>query len=163
MKSSTTIKIAGIITILLAGGIAWGQNAAKQPYQQSLEQAPTTSAPHETLNPGVAVNADDDSDDDGVSTVTTVPTKAPAPVPAPGAKTYTMADVAKHNSGTSCWTAINGGVYDVTSWINQHPGGAQAILSLCGIDGSAAFNGQHGGQARPESELATFKIGTLVK
>lgn len=78
-----------------------------------------------------------------------------------GSATYTMANVAHHNSGSSCWTAINGGVYDVTSWINQHPGGPGAILSLCGTDGSTAFNGQHGGQRRPEQELASFKIGIL--
>ena len=76
---------------------------------------------------------------------------------------YTMAQVATHNSATSCWTTINGNVYDVTTWINQHPGGKQAILSLCGVDGTAAFNGQHGGQSRPESELAAFKIGTLAQ
>jgi cytochrome b involved in lipid metabolism len=77
--------------------------------------------------------------------------------------TYTLAQVALHNSASSCWTAINGGVYDVTTWINQHPGGPEAILSLCGTDGSAAFNGQHGGQARPAAELASFKIGTLIQ
>jgi cytochrome b involved in lipid metabolism len=77
--------------------------------------------------------------------------------------TYTLAEVAEHNSGTSCWTAINGGVYDVTTWINQHPGGPEHILALCGTDGSAAFNGQHGGEARPAAELATFKIGMLAQ
>jgi cytochrome b involved in lipid metabolism len=77
--------------------------------------------------------------------------------------TYTLAQVAMHNKASSCWTAINGSVYDVTTWINQHPGGPGPILSLCGTDGSAAFNGQHGGQARPAAELATFKIGTLVQ
>ncbi len=87
-----------------------------------------------------------------------------APQDAPSAdKTYTMADVAQHKDRSSCWTTINGGVYDVTSWISMHPGGEQAILGLCGNDGSDAFNGQHGGQRRPEAELATFKIGTLVK
>jgi cytochrome b involved in lipid metabolism len=60
-----------------------------------------------------------------------------------------MAEVATHNTAQNCWTAIDGNVYNVTSWINQHPGGAQAIISLCGIDGSNAFNGQHGGQKRP--------------
>ncbi len=79
------------------------------------------------------------------------------------ANTFTLADVAQHTNAQSCWTAINGGVYDVTAWIKKHPGGQQAILSLCGKDGSAFFNGQHGGQRRPASELATFKIGTLVK
>jgi cytochrome b involved in lipid metabolism len=82
--------------------------------------------------------------------------------PTPSASTiYTMADVQKHNSGASCWTAIDGNVYDVTSWITQHPGGEAPILSLCGIDGSAAFNNQHGGQGRPAAELASFIIGTL--
>lgn len=77
------------------------------------------------------------------------------------AGSYTMADVAAHNTQQSCWTAINGSVYNVTSWISQHPGGRQAIISLCGKDGSSAFDGQHGGQARPEAELASFKIGVL--
>ena len=74
---------------------------------------------------------------------------------------YTLAEVATHNSGASCWTAINGEVYDVTPFIDQHPGGSGAILSLCGIDGSEAFNNQHGGQRRPANELAGFKIGAL--
>jgi cytochrome b involved in lipid metabolism len=73
----------------------------------------------------------------------------------------TMADVKTHNNASSCWTAINGNVYDVTKWINLHPGGAARILALCGTDGTAAFTGQHSGQARPEAELATFKIGAL--
>lgn len=77
-------------------------------------------------------------------------------------QTYTIAQVATHNNNSSCWSAINGGVYDLTSWISRHPGGEQAILSLCGTDGSAAFNEEHGGQRRPTSELASFKIGTLI-
>ena len=76
---------------------------------------------------------------------------------------YTLADVAQHKDGTSCWTAINGGVYDLTQWIPQHPGGQRAILGLCGKDGSAAFNDQHGGMQEQVQVLATFKIGTLVQ
>jgi cytochrome b involved in lipid metabolism len=76
---------------------------------------------------------------------------------------FTAAQVAAHASVASCYSSINGAVYDLTSWISQHPGGSAAIKGLCGKDGSAAFNGQHGGQGRPESELAGFKIGTLVK
>jgi Cytochrome b involved in lipid metabolism len=74
---------------------------------------------------------------------------------------YSLADVAKHADANSCWSAVNGKVYDLTKWINQHPGGPQRILAMCGKDASDAFNGQHGGQARPAKELAGFEIGTL--
>ena len=83
--------------------------------------------------------------------------------PTSTAQTYTLADVTKHATQADCWTTVNGSVYNVTSWIAKHPGGAQAIIGLCGIDGSDAFNGQHGGQRRPANELASFKIGTLAQ
>ncbi|MDB5259332.1 MAG: uncharacterized protein JWO73_540 [Candidatus Taylorbacteria bacterium] len=78
-------------------------------------------------------------------------------------KTYTLADVAKHKSQTDCWTAVRGSVYNLSPFVNQHPGGVANIMKICGIDGTAAFEGQHGGQPRPENELASLKIGTLVK
>ena len=76
-------------------------------------------------------------------------------------KSYAMADVSQHKSSASCWSAIDGNVYDLTKWINQHPGGSGVIKAICGKDGSAAFNGQHAGQNRPANELARFKIGAL--
>ena len=95
------------------------------------------------------------------TSATALPASPPVkPAQAPG--TYTLAQVAAHASTSSCYTAINGAVYDVTPFIREHPGGAGAIRSLCGIDGSDEFNGQHGGQRRPASELVSFKIGTLI-
>ena len=78
-----------------------------------------------------------------------------------GAASFTMAQIATHNSAASCYSAINGSVYDLTSFISQHPGGQSAIKSLCGVDGTAAYNGQHGGAGRPASELASLKIGVV--
>lgn len=74
---------------------------------------------------------------------------------------YTLAQVATHHDAASCWTVIDEKVYDLTSWIARHPGGEGAILSICGTNGSSAFNDQHGGQGRPAQLLASFKIGTL--
>lgn len=79
----------------------------------------------------------------------------------PAASGYTMAEVQKHNSATSCWSDINGSVYDLTDWVDNHPGGKAAILMICGKDGSPLFNAQHGGSNRVASVLAKFKIGTL--
>ncbi len=80
----------------------------------------------------------------------------------PATDVYTMADVEAHGTQKSCWTTIGGKVYDLTSWIDQHPGGALAIISLCGKDGTESFQRQHGGQANPEAELKTLLIGQLV-
>lgn len=72
-----------------------------------------------------------------------------------------MTEISTHNSAASCWSTINAVVYDLTGWIRSHPGGEGAILSICGGDGSAAFNGQHGGQGSAQNVLDGFKIGTL--
>ena len=100
---------------------------------------------------------DDDDDDDKPRTPPVVVT----PPSGTTATAYTLAEVKLHNSSASCWSVVNNVVYDVTSWISAHPGGASAIKGMCGVDASGAFNGQHGGQARPVSELASFKIGVL--
>lgn len=77
------------------------------------------------------------------------------------AGTYTMTDVQMHNREGSCWSVIKDNVYDLTSWISRHPGGPEAILGLCGTDGTAAYTNQHGDQGRPASMLALLKIGSL--
>lgn len=81
--------------------------------------------------------------------------------PSKVSKIYSSSEVAKHRTAQSCWTIINSGVYDLTSWINQHPGGPAVIKAICGKNGTSAFNGQHLGQQRPENILASYKIGKL--
>lgn len=76
-------------------------------------------------------------------------------------KTYSFEEVQIHNSKQSCWSAIRGKVYDLTSWISNHPGGEKAILSICGKDGTEAFVNQHGGKDKPEKTLSQFEIGEL--
>ncbi len=76
---------------------------------------------------------------------------------------YTLNEVSAHVTANDCWSAINGGVYDLTSWIARHPGGARAITGLCGTDGSEAFNGQHAGGASQAAILTELKIGTLAQ
>lgn len=106
--------------------------------------------------------------EDSASTIPENTNKVVANVPVDNTDTvatkiYTLADVSKHNNPSDCWTTVNGKVYEVTKWIKEHPGGAKEIISMCGIDGSAGYNGQHGGQKRPANELAAFLIGDLIK
>ena len=81
----------------------------------------------------------------------------------PAAAGYTLEKVKANASATSCWSVIKGNVYDLTKWIGSHPGGESAILSLCGVDGSAAFASQHEGKSKPESRLSGYLLGPLVK
>ena len=94
------------------------------------------------------------------------PTPTPSPTPEPEMTTqtgYTMAKVKENNSASSCWSVINGNVYNLTQWINSHPGGPSVIRGLCGVDGTSSFNGKHRGQGNPTSTLASYLLGPLAK
>jgi cytochrome b involved in lipid metabolism len=75
---------------------------------------------------------------------------------------FSMEVVEKHNSKESCFTVINGNVYDLTKWIDKHPGGSENILGICGKDGTMAFQNQHGGEKKTERKLNEFYIGKLA-
>jgi hypothetical protein len=97
--------------------------------------------------------------------VSAKPTPAASASPTPEVTTasaYTMAKVKENNSATSCWSVINGKVYDLTKWINSHPGGSSAIKGLCGTDGTSSFTAQHRGQGSPASNLANYLLGPLA-
>jgi hypothetical protein len=98
-------------------------------------------------------------------TVTATPTVSatPTPTPTPVVTGYTMAQVRANNTAKSCWTAIDGYVYNLTNWISAHPGGSGAILFLCGTDGTNAFKAQHENQTKPAIRLDGYRIGPLNK
>ncbi len=87
---------------------------------------------------------------------------SPAASATSAAADYTLAQVAEHASAQSCWAAVNGKVYDLTSWIDLHPGGAPRILQICGTDSTQAFTAQHARNQDANQELAQFEIGTLA-
>ena len=100
----------------------------------------------------------------GAAAVTsTTPKPQPSAPTTPAVVSYTMSQVAQNNKSTSCWSAIDGSVYNLTNWIGSHPGGSSAITSLCGVDGTASFRGKHGNQSNPAQRLAGYLLGPLAK
>lgn len=98
----------------------------------------------------------------GASTSGASTSTASTPSPsASGSNTFTMSDVALHATEGDCWTVVNGRVYDLTTWVARHPGGARPIVSMCGKDSSAGFERKHGGESRPQAALILLNIGTL--
>lgn len=87
-------------------------------------------------------------------------------IPSGAMATYTLDDVAKHNSSSDCWMVIDGGVYDVTSFIDKHPGG-KVISFGCGKDASIFFHARgekkedHSDKAKQSKE--NFRVGSLAQ
>lgn len=88
-------------------------------------------------------------------------------------KSFSMSEVSRHKSKDDCWTVISGDVYNLTEFINRHPGGDQ-ILRACGTDATTLFtsrqtsDGQPVGSGAPHSQAAReqleqLKIGVIVK
>lgn len=54
-------------------------------------------------------------------------------------KEFSLEEVAKHNKKDDLWIAVKGVVMDVTNWVEEHPGGPQALFSHMGKDASEEF------------------------
>ena len=48
-------------------------------------------------------------------------------------------EVAEHNNAESCWVVIDNKVYDLTKFLDEHPGGCEIILEQAGKDGTENF------------------------
>lgn len=78
-------------------------------------------------------------------------------------KTISLNELAKHPDRKSCWMAIDGKVYDVTEYIDKHPGG-EHILKGCGRDMTESFKGKRARgifDEKAEKELQEYLIGEL--
>lgn len=73
--------------------------------------------------------------------------------------TYTMDEVSKNTSETSCWFVHEGKVYDATPFLEEHPGGAESILIVAGMDATEEFNSIHSSKAK--QQLNDYYIGDL--
>lgn len=61
--------------------------------------------------------------------------------------------VSGHSRPDDCWVVLYGNVYDVTDFIPNHPGGAQAILSLAGQDATEEYDPIHPPGTLEESNI----------
>lgn len=76
-------------------------------------------------------------------------------------KSYTAVQVAQHASSSNCWTIIGTSVYNLTAYVNQHPGGSSRITAICGRNGTSAFKGEHGSSGSVKATLSQFRIGKV--
>lgn len=89
------------------------------------------------------------------------PEPSPAPPPAPKAQDKVSAqELSAHTTKDArTWVALYGQVYDLTDYVEEHPGGEEAILDVAGTEGTEHFEAVHN---RELLESMGFEpIGTL--
>uniref|UniRef100_A0A8B9EMC6 Cytochrome b5 type B n=1 Tax=Anser cygnoides TaxID=8845 RepID=A0A8B9EMC6_ANSCY len=52
---------------------------------------------------------------------------------------FTLQEVARRNSSREAWLVIHGRVYDVTRFLEEHPGGEEVLLEQAGKDATESF------------------------
>ncbi|KAK5989575.1 NADH-cytochrome b5 reductase 1 [Cladobotryum mycophilum] len=73
---------------------------------------------------------------------------------------YTAQEVAKHKSPNDVWMTIHGKVYDVTKYLDSHPGGLEVLTEAAGTDASEEFD--NAGHSEDAFEImADLCVGTL--
>jgi len=65
-------------------------------------------------------------------------------------KEFSLEEVAKHNKKDDLWIAVKGIVLDVTNWLDEHPGGPQALFSHMGKDATEEFAMLHDDEVIPK-------------
>ena len=63
---------------------------------------------------------------------------------------YTLEEVAKHNKKDDLWVVVKGVVLDLTNWLDDHPGGPQALLNFMGRDATEEFEMLHDDEVIPK-------------
>uniref|UniRef100_A0A7S1T8A7 Cytochrome b5 heme-binding domain-containing protein n=1 Tax=Compsopogon caeruleus TaxID=31354 RepID=A0A7S1T8A7_9RHOD len=71
-------------------------------------------------------------------------------------------EVAQHNTDESAWIAVDGKVYDVTDYIDSHPGGREMLLLSVGRDATDLFRSYHPFTDKPRRIMEKFYIGEMV-
>uniref|UniRef100_UPI00398E52EA cytochrome b5 reductase 4 isoform X1 n=2 Tax=Pristiophorus japonicus TaxID=55135 RepID=UPI00398E52EA len=73
----------------------------------------------------------------------------------------TEEELAKHNKKTDCWMCIRGMVYNVTPYLEYHPGGEEELMRGAGADGTELFDQIHS-WVNSESMLKECLVGRMT-
>ncbi|POS73864.1 hypothetical protein DHEL01_v207744 [Diaporthe helianthi] len=74
---------------------------------------------------------------------------------------YSVADVAKHkDESNGMWIIVDNGVYDITNFLDEHPGGPKILKRMAGKDSSKQFWKYHNEKVL-EKYGGKLKVGTV--
>ena len=75
---------------------------------------------------------------------------------------YAREEIAKHASVDDLWVIIDDKVYDLTDYVDEHPGGVDAVAKNGGRDATEGFKGpQH--PSRVFDIVEEYRVGVLAR
>ena len=111
--------------------------------QSSSENSKQSQQSQQSVGP--VLRSDGDSADPGKVSKPAKPAEFKVPE-----KEYSMDEVAKHNTKENLWVVVKGIVLDVTNWLDEHPGGPQALMNFMGRDATEEFAMLHDDEVIPK-------------
>ncbi|XP_069595181.1 cytochrome b5 type B isoform X2 [Ranitomeya imitator] len=73
---------------------------------------------------------------------------------------YSLEDVRKRNSAKELWLVIHGRVYDITRFVEEHPGGEEVLFEQAGADATESFE-DVGHSVDAREMLKQYYVGDL--
>jgi len=119
--------------------VEWGNGA------QSQSSSGSTQAQQSQQSAGPVMKDGADSSDPGKVSKPSKPSEFKVPE-----KEFSMEEVAKHNKKEDLWVVVKGIVMDVTNWLDEHPGGPQALMNFMGRDATEEFEMLHDDEVIPK-------------
>lgn len=71
--------------------------------------------------------------------------------------------MAQHNKETDIWVVIGDHVYDLTSYMSEHPGGPIVLESKAGRNATAAFEQASHSERAKNTTMPKYRIGLIDK
>ncbi|KAK2028330.1 cytochrome b5 [Colletotrichum zoysiae] len=73
---------------------------------------------------------------------------------------FSQSELAKHHDIKDIWVSIRGKVYDITSYVDDHPGGIEVLKDVAGSDSTESFEYVNHSEDAYRT-LQKFEIGVL--
>ncbi|KAK9344006.1 FAD binding domain-containing protein [Lipomyces starkeyi] len=117
--------------------VNWDSNSSSPANREFVPYASTSSSPS-SANAATSAKPDSAEKKSGPKEFS-IPTKE-----------FTPEEVSKHNKKTDCWVIVKNLVMDVTNFLEDHPGGVNAIVNFAGRDATTEFEMLHEDRVIPK-------------
>lgn len=97
----------------------------------------------------------------GVTQLVPLHPKPPAKLANAPLPQLSMAQVAEHCTKEDCWVVLDNRAYDITAFVDRHPGGVGPVVNMAGKDATDVFDNYHSAKVY-KSMLSPYLVGEVT-